>query len=86
MKRVLRVTLARNDNLPDNKVLAVLDAIKAHGFEMVDTPMYQAGCVVVGCEWQATGIYQTRAEALLWMAVEMGQDVAKLETEALALA
>lgn len=74
MKRVLHVTLARNDNKPDNRILAVLDSIKAHGFEMTSQPMCHSGRVAGSCKWRSNGLYRRRREALASLAAELGQN------------
>ena len=85
MKRVLQVTLSRNDNRPDNRVLRTLDVAVAHGFKLLDEPMFRAGVMVAGFEWRciapgrlpasvARVVSRNCAEALAALAAALGQD------------
>ena len=71
MKRALWVTLSRNDSLPANKILAVLDAIKAHGFDMDAEPKYHGGELGL---ISASVVSTNFPEALRKLAAALGQD------------
>jgi hypothetical protein len=90
MKRVLHITIARNDGLPDNKILAVFDSIKAHGFHITKAGAYSDGSFTATCEWRCIAPNRTRAslppvvsrnrmEALAALAEALGQDAVHLE-------
>jgi hypothetical protein len=90
MKRVLHVTLARNDNKPDNKILAVFDSIKAHGFHITKASGYIDGGFSATCEWRCIApnrtrtslppvISRNRLEALAALAIDLGQDLKSLD-------
>lgn len=90
MKRELHITTARNDGKAPNKVLAVFDAIKAHGFHITKAGAYVDGGFSATCEWRCIApnrtraslppvISRNRAEALAALAVALGQDAMHLE-------
>jgi hypothetical protein len=90
MKRVLHITTARNDGLPANKILAVFDSIKAHGFHITKAGAYIDGGFSATCEWRCIAPNRTRAslppvisrnrlEAVAALAVALGQDVRWLD-------
>ncbi|WP_158935422.1 hypothetical protein [Burkholderia sp. S171] len=90
MKRVLHVTLARNDNKPDNKILAMFDSIKAHGFHITKAGAYIDGTFSATCEWRCIApnrtraslppvILRNRAEALAALAIDLGQHAERLK-------
>jgi hypothetical protein len=90
MKRVLHVTLVRNDNKPDNKILAVFDSIKAHGFHITQAGAFLDGGFSATCEWRCIApnrtraslpavILRNRAEAMSALAIDLGQDAMHLE-------
>jgi hypothetical protein len=84
MERVLHITLVRNDGLPDNKVLSVLDSIKAHGFHITKAGAFLDGGFSATCEWRCIApnrtraslppvVSRNRAEALAALAIDLGQ-------------
>jgi len=90
MERVLHLTLARNDNAPDNKILAVFDSFKAHGFNITKAGAYLDGAFSATCEWRCIApnrtrcslppvILRNRAEALAALVIDLGQDAERLE-------
>jgi len=90
MKRVLHVTLARNDNQPDNKILAVFDSIKAHGFHITHAGAFLDGGFSAICEWRCIApnrsraslppiILRNRTEAMSALAKDLGQDIKWLD-------
>jgi len=90
MKRVLYVTLARNDSKPANKILAVFDSIKAHGFHITKAGAFLGGGFSATCEWRCIApnrtraslppvILRNRADALAALAIDLGQDAERLE-------
>lgn len=90
MKRVLHVTLARDDNKPNNNIIAIFDSIKAHGFHITSASALLHGTFSATCEWRCiapnrtraslpTVILRNRAEALAALAIDLGQDAERLE-------
>jgi hypothetical protein len=91
--RSLYITMARIDGLPDNKVLDVLDDLRRHGFEFslhtCDAAIKQ---IRFWCTWMPNRTWPTsyrpkrpsvissnRRKALAALAIDLGQDVARLE-------
>jgi hypothetical protein len=90
MKRVLHITLARNDNKPANKILAVFDSIKAHGFHITKAGAFLDGGFSATCEWRCIAPNRTRASlppvvsrnraaAMAALAEALGQDAVHME-------
>ncbi|OTP69398.1 hypothetical protein [Caballeronia sordidicola] len=89
MKRILRITIARNDGLPDNKPLQTLDSVKAHGFETL-LATHSAGIFWFECVWRCIApnqgrgsrtpvISKNREAALVALGLDLGQDMKWLD-------